>query len=69
MIIYRSCRPLNSSEKSQRSCSVVDVPSGKEVVVKEKPNSSTTKTFKFDRAFGPLSKQVKYRSICENCVK
>jgi len=37
---------------------VVDVPGGKEVVVKEKPNSSTTKTFKFDRAFGPSATQV-----------
>ncbi len=56
-------RPLNASEKAQRSFSVVDVPGSRDVVVKEKPNSSITKTFNFDRAFGPASTQVKDAKI------
>ena len=88
-------RPLNQSEKHQRSCSIVDTQGTKEgekcttllvykyfmtnllepsielkifklkkmyisVVIKDKQStlSATTKTFGFDRVFGPASKQV-----------
>lgn len=50
-------RPLNQSEKDQRSYAVVDTPGSREVSLKEKTNSSMTKTFNFDRVFGPKSNQ------------
>jgi len=58
--VFVRVRPLNSSEKSQRSCSIVDTQGTREVVIKDKPTtlSATTKTFGFDRVFGPTSRQV-----------
>ena len=71
------CRPLNEDEKAAGSYSVLDTPGTREVIVKEIPMSSLTKTFNFDRVFGPSSKQLDvYRSVVEpligqvvNCLK
>lgn len=38
---------------------VVDIPSNKEVVVRERPHDKFTKKFTFDKVFGPNSKQVR----------
>ena len=37
---------------------VVEIPSNKEVVVKERPHDKLTKKFTFDKVFGAYSKQV-----------
>ncbi|XP_040583693.1 kinesin-like protein KIF11 [Lepeophtheirus salmonis] len=50
--VFVRARPLNKSEKASRSYSVVDT-DGKKVIVKEKSNSSLTKTFSFNGVFGP----------------
>ena len=65
------CRPLNNTEKEARSYSVVDCPNSREVTVKEKhlSSSSATKTFQFDKVFGPQSKQLEvYRSVVEPLI-
>ncbi|CAH1257570.1 KIF11 [Branchiostoma lanceolatum] len=54
-------RPLNQSEKSKGSHSIVDVKNNKEVSVSTKEpgfGGHSTKKFSFDRAFNPNSKQV-----------
>ena len=54
-------RPLNKSEKEEhRSVSIVNVPSNKDVVIKQKAKdiSANTNKYTFDRAFGPESTQV-----------
>jgi kinesin family protein 11 len=63
------CRPLNETEKNQRSYSVVDTPNSREITIKEKSASSLTKTFQFDRVFGIKSKQMDvYRSVVEPLI-
>jgi len=67
--VFVRCRPLNKDEKAARSYSVLDCPGTREVIVKEKPLSSLTKTFNFDRVFGPSSKQLDvYRSVVEPLI-
>ena len=68
-IISGRCRPLNDTEKAQRSYSVVDTPNSKEITIKEKATSSLTKTFQFDKVFGIKSKQLEvYRSVVEPLI-
>ncbi|XP_023709668.1 kinesin-like protein Klp61F isoform X3 [Cryptotermes secundus] len=50
--------PLNSLEKSMKSLNIVDCPNNREVVVKERPVDKITRTFGFDRVFGPNSRQI-----------
>jgi len=67
--VFVRCRPLNGAEKAARSYSVVDTPNSREISVKEKQASSLTKTFQFDRVFGPKSKQMEvYRSVVEPLI-
>jgi len=48
---------------------VVDCPNSREVTVKEKQLTSSTKTFQFDKVFGPQSKQLDvYRSVVEPLI-
>ena len=60
MIDNVSCifRPLNTLEKSMKSLNIVDCPNNREVVVKERAVDKSTRTFAFDRVFGPNSRQV-----------
>ena len=55
--VFVRVRPLNQSERDQRSWAVLDTPGPREVVVAEKANSSMTKKFNFDRVFGTKSSQ------------
>jgi hypothetical protein len=63
-------RPLNSLEKGMKSLNIVDCPNNREVVVKERNVDRITRTFAFDRVFGPNSKQVsndfRYSSNCNS---
>lgn len=52
-------RPINNAEKAGKSVTVVDIPSNKEVVIRERPHDKFTKKFTFDKVFGPHSKQVR----------
>ena len=48
----------------------MDIPSHKEVVVKEKPNTNLTKSYQFDKVFGPKSQQLEvYRSVVEPLIE
>lgn len=50
-------RPTNERERLIRSQEMVEVPSGREVLVKSAFDKHSSKKFTFDRAFGPESKQ------------
>ena len=53
-----------------KAFSIVDIPSHKEVVVKEKPNTNLTKSYQFDKVFGPKSQQLEvYRSVVEPLIE
>lgn len=54
------------AEKEAKSISVVSCNGNKEIVVKEKPSEKLTKTFTFDKVFGPESKQVCLISMIQN---
>lgn len=51
-------RPSNAREKAIRSMDMVEMPSNKEVVLRNNADTKLNKKFTFDRAFGPESKQV-----------
>ncbi|ALC44238.1 Klp61F [Drosophila busckii] len=55
--VYVRVRPLNTRERCIRSTEVVNVISPKEIVTRHVLDSKLTKTFTFDRAFGPDSRQ------------
>jgi len=68
--VFVRCRPLNQAEKNVKAFSIVDIPSHREVVVKEKPNTNLTKSYQFDRVFGPKSQQLDvYRSVVEPLIE
>ncbi|CAD1468541.1 unnamed protein product, partial [Heterotrigona itama] len=56
--------PLNNSEQNLQSTTVLDIPNSKEITVHERPNDKISKKFRFNKVFGPLSKQIDvYNSI------
>lgn len=60
------CRPINSNEKKQGSYSVLDVklPKKEIIVNTEVAEKLASKTFTFDKVFGPKSTQIEvYRSV------
>lgn len=62
--VYLRVRPTNERERLIRSIEMVEVPSHREVVVKQTYESKMSKKFTFDRAFGPESKQSDvYQSV------
>jgi len=68
--VFVRCRPLNQAEKNVKAFSIVDIPSHREVVVKEKPSTNLTKSYQFDRVFGPKSQQLDvYRSVVEPLIE
>lgn len=56
--VYVRVRPTNARERAIRSCEVVEVPNGKEVIARQYLDAKTTKKFTFDKAFDPDSRQV-----------
>jgi hypothetical protein len=42
----------------EKTFSIVDITSCRVMVVKEKPNTNLTKSYQFDRVFGPKSQQL-----------
>ena len=68
--VFLRCRPINQAERNVKAFSIVDIPSHKEVVVKEKPNTNLTKSYQFDKVFGPKSQQLEvYRSVVEPLIE
>merc|ERR1712059_61732 len=68
--VFLRARPLNKSEVAAKAYSIVDIPSHKEVVVREKINANHTKNFQFDRVFGPKSQQLDvYKSVVEPLIE
>jgi kinesin family protein 11 len=64
------CRPLNQEEKNVKASSIVDITSHREMVVKEKPHTNLTKSYQFDRVFGPKSHQLDvYRAVVEPLIE
>lgn len=64
-------RPRNASEKKMGSSSVIDTNTRKgEVVVRhELHDKTTTKTFTFDRVYGPESNQLEvYKGVVEPII-
>jgi kinesin family protein 11 len=53
--VFARVRPLNDNEMAQRSGSVVETPSSREIIVHKQ--SSSTFTYNFDKVFGIGSKQ------------
>ena len=48
---------------------MVDCPNSREVTVKEKQLTSATKTFQFDKVFGPQSKQLDvYKAVVQPLI-
>ncbi|XP_015435263.1 PREDICTED: bipolar kinesin KRP-130-like [Dufourea novaeangliae] len=56
--VFVRVRPVNNAERAGKSITVVDTPSNREVVVRERPCDKLTKKFTFDRVFGSFSKQI-----------
>ena len=67
--VFARCRPLNQAEKDKKSFSIVEIPSAREITVKEKPNSHMTKSYQFDRVFGPKSVQLDvYKAVVQPLI-
>lgn len=56
--VFVRVRPINNSERLGKSATVVEVPSNKDVIVRERPQDKLSKKFTFDKVFGPSSKQI-----------
>ncbi|KAJ4431535.1 hypothetical protein ANN_20134, partial [Periplaneta americana] len=61
--------PLNAQEICMKSLSVVECSSNEEVIVKEPSVDGTSRTFAFDRVFGPNSRQCLYGCGSTNGVE
>ena len=67
--VFARCRPLSQAERDKKSFSIVDIPSAREIVMKEKPNSNLTKSYQFDRVFGPKSVQLDvYKAVVQPLI-
>ena len=67
--VFVRSRPLNKAEKDKKAFSIVDFPSIKQIDVKEKLHSSHTKSYQFDRVFGPKSQQIDvYKAVVEPLI-
>ncbi|XP_012285273.1 kinesin-like protein Klp61F [Orussus abietinus] len=56
--VFVRVRPPNTAEKVGKSLTVIEVPSNKDLIVRERPQDKLSKKFTFDKVFGPASKQV-----------
>ena len=68
--VFARCRPLNQAERDKKAFSIVEIPSAREIAVKEKPNSNMTKSYQFDKVFGPQSKQLDvYKAVVQPLIE
>ncbi|XP_059045924.1 kinesin-like protein Klp61F [Achroia grisella] len=68
--VFVRLRPLNQRERDIKSLGVVEVVNNREVVVKQSQQTSLTKKFTFDRAFGPHAKQVEiYQDVVSPLIE
>ncbi|KAM3958876.1 kinesin-like protein at 61F [Aphomia sociella] len=68
--VFVRLRPLNQRERDIKSLGVVEVANNREVVVKQSQQTSLTKKFTFDRAFGPHAKQVEiYQDVVSPLIE
>lgn len=57
-------------EKNSKSFCAVECQQNREIIVRERPLDKFTKTFTFDRVFGPESKQIDvYKAVAKNSVE
>ncbi|XP_065343491.1 kinesin-like protein Klp61F isoform X2 [Cloeon dipterum] len=70
ILVYARVRPMNEKERLERkNMNVVELKSNREVVVRDRANHTLTRTFAFDRAFGPTSKQVDvYKAVAQPMI-
>ena len=67
--VFVRSRPLNKAEKDKKAFSIVEFPSTKQIDVKEKVHSNLTKSYQFDRVFGPKSQQLDvYKAVVEPLI-
>ncbi|XP_053615318.1 kinesin-like protein Klp61F isoform X2 [Plodia interpunctella] len=68
--VFVRLRPLNQRERDIKSLGVVEVANNREVVVRQSQQTSLTKKFTFDRAFGPHTKQVEvYQEVVSPLIE
>ncbi|KAK7018005.1 Kinesin-related protein 11 [Halocaridina rubra] len=68
--VFVRCRPQNTQEKLAKSFNCIDIQNSREIVVKERSFDKFTKTFTFDKVFGPDSKQIDvYKAVAKNSVE
>ncbi|XP_059481232.1 kinesin-like protein KIF11-B [Neocloeon triangulifer] len=68
--VYVRVRPMNEKERMERkNQNVVELKKDREVIVRDRTNLAMTKTFTFDKAFGPNSKQVDvYKAVAQPMI-
>ena len=69
--VFVRSRPLNKAEKDKKAFSIVEFPSNKQIDIKEKKeiHSNLTKSYQFDRVFGPKSQQIDvYKAVVEPLI-
>ncbi|KAG7309476.1 hypothetical protein JYU34_005444 [Plutella xylostella] len=68
--VFVRLRPLNQRERDIKSLGCVEVVNNREVVVRQSQQTSLTKKFTFDRAFGPHAKQVEvYQDVVSPLIE
>ncbi|KAL0868188.1 hypothetical protein ABMA27_007732 [Loxostege sticticalis] len=68
--VFVRLRPLNQRERDIKSLGVIEVVNNREVVVRQSQQTSHTKKFTFDRAFGPHAKQVEvYQDVVSPLIE
>ncbi|XP_059478413.1 kinesin-like protein KIF11-B [Neocloeon triangulifer] len=68
--VYVRVRSMNEKERMEKNCqNVVELKNDREVIVRDRTNLAMTKTFTFDKAFGPNSKQVDvYKAVAQPMI-
>ncbi|XP_076628115.1 kinesin-like protein Klp61F isoform X2 [Colletes latitarsis] len=62
--VFVRIRPISNLERTNKSTTIIEIPSDKEIIIHERPKEKYSKKFKFDNVFGPSSKQVDvYRAV------
>ncbi|KAJ0172036.1 hypothetical protein K1T71_012009 [Dendrolimus kikuchii] len=68
--VFVRLRPLNQRERDLKSLGVVEVVHNREVVVRQSQQTSITKKFTFDKAFGPDAKQLEvYQEVVSPLIR